>query len=84
METINGCVVIASVPVSTYRRIILAVRFDSGPDEITYITAAANQGPVASWDHGRYHTAQTVYQQASALEMATDDLRERVTNSQEG
>ena len=88
MELINGLPIIASAPISDTRRIILVVRDDGRhPTQMTYITAAADrrENPftpmVDHWDHGRYFTAQTVQQQASALETALDDFRARVTNS---
>lgn len=81
METINGCHVIVSTKVSNHRRVILAVRED-GPDRgKTYITAAAPIGPTASWDHGRYFTAQLgLNVEADVLGAALEDHAARVSN----
>jgi len=84
MELINGCHVIVSTKVSETRRVILAVREDGADRGKTYITAAAQVGPVDHWDHGRYFTGEGFpghrVSQADALGKALEDHAARVAN----
>ena len=79
METINGCRVIASTPISSFRRIILALR-DDPRGARTYITAAANYD-AHEWDHGRYFTAAHEMEQPQILAEAFADYTARVNHA---